>query len=114
VLRFSAQITALIHHLRQIYRWQNSYHNFEHALDVLQAAQSFLRSAGMVPPLSILLEGDDRTWIPDKEFDSGPLITSLGLRDLFVIYIAAIGHDVGHPGFTNVFMVTRPFFILLH
>lgn len=44
-------------------------------------------------------------WKSDKIFDSGRLMTSLGLHDLFVIYIAAIGHDVGHPGFSNVFMV---------
>ncbi|KAJ6627986.1 hypothetical protein B0H10DRAFT_1993127 [Mycena sp. CBHHK59/15] len=97
------QIPPFIHHLRQIYRWQNSYHNFEHALDVLQAAYSYLRAAGMVPPLSILLDAD-RMWAPAQPFDSGPLLTSLGLYDLFIIYIAAIGHDVGHPGFTNLFM----------
>jgi hypothetical protein len=33
------------------------------------------------------------------------MIQSLGLLDLFVIYIAAIGHDVAHPGFSNAFMV---------
>ncbi|KAJ7461732.1 hypothetical protein B0H11DRAFT_2055778 [Mycena galericulata] len=88
------QIPPFIQHLRQIYRWQNSYHNFEHALDVLQASYSYLRSAEMVPPLSILL----------TDGLIGPLMTSLGLWDLFIIYIAAIGHDVGHPGFTNLFM----------
>ncbi|KAJ7269652.1 hypothetical protein C8J57DRAFT_317974 [Mycena rebaudengoi] len=99
-----SQIPAFIHHLRQIYRWQNSYHNFEHALDVLQASYSYLRGAGMVPPLTILLEPSTRMWKPTRVFDSGPLMTSLELHDLFIIYIAAIGHDVGHPGFTNLFM----------
>lgn len=97
------QLSAFVHHLRQIYRYENTYHNFEHALDVLQATHSYLRSAGMVPPVSILLE-PGRMWRVKKKFDSGPLITSLGLRDLFVLYVAAIGHDVGHPGFSNVFM----------
>ncbi|KAJ7100037.1 hypothetical protein B0H15DRAFT_818452 [Mycena belliarum] len=96
------QITPFIQHLRQIYRWQNSYHNFEHALDVLQASYSYLRSAGMVPPLSILLTED--MWRPAPPSATGPLLASLGLNDLFIIYIAAIGHDVGHPGFTNLFM----------
>ncbi|KAJ7634630.1 hypothetical protein FB45DRAFT_829942 [Roridomyces roridus] len=98
-----SQIPAFIQHLRQIYRWQNSYHNFDHALDVLQASYSYLRSADMVPPLSILLT-EGLMWKPVQPFDSGPLMTSLGLTDLFIIYIAAIGHDVGHPGFTNLFM----------
>lgn len=44
-------------------------------------------------------------WKPKKQFDSGSLISSLGLRQLFILYIAAIGHDVGHPGFSNGFMV---------
>lgn len=97
------KISPLVYHLRRIYRLENSYHNFEHALDVLQAAYSYLHAAGMVPPLSILLE-PGRMWRSKRAFDSGPLITSLGLLDLFVIYIAAIGHDVGHPGFSNLFM----------
>ena len=98
------QVSAFIHHLRRIYRYENSYHNFEHALDVLQAAQSYLKSEGMVPSPTILFE-PTRMWKPQKQFDSGPLISSLGLRQLFILYIAAIGHDVGHPGITNGFMV---------
>jgi hypothetical protein len=99
------QIYPLIHHLRRIYRWENTYHNFEHALDVLQCSYIFLRSAGMVPPVSILLkENSDRSWSSQRQFDSGSLITCLGLKELFVVYIVAIGHDVAHPGFTNLFM----------
>ncbi|PBK67451.1 HD-domain/PDEase-like protein [Armillaria solidipes] len=97
------QMGPFIHHLRQIYRYENSYHNFEHALDVLQASYSFLRSAGMVPSLAILLY-NGRMWRSRRPYDSGPLVTSLGLCDLFLVCIAAIGHDVGHPGFTNLFM----------
>lgn len=28
-------------------------------------------------------------------------------EDLFALYIAAAGHDVGHPGFNNIFMVRQ-------
>ncbi|KAF8155586.1 hypothetical protein B0H34DRAFT_659703 [Crassisporium funariophilum] len=97
------QITSFIHHLRRIYRYENTYHNFEHALDVLQASQSYLKSAGMIPSPTILFE-PNRLFKPKKAFDNGSLITSLGLRELFALYVAAIGHDVGHPGFTNGFM----------
>ncbi|KIM46927.1 hypothetical protein M413DRAFT_63747, partial [Hebeloma cylindrosporum] len=96
------QISAFIHHLRQIYRLENTYHNFEHALDVLQATQSYLKSAKMVPPPDILLQ-PNQTWKP-KPFNRGSLVSCLGLREMFILYIAAIGHDVGHPGFSNRFM----------
>ncbi|KAF9485013.1 HD-domain/PDEase-like protein, partial [Pholiota conissans] len=97
------QISSFIHHLRRIYRYENSYHNFEHALDVLQATQSYLKSAGMVPSPLILFQ-PYTTWKPAKSFDSGSLIGCLGLRELFILYVSAIGHDVGHPGFSNIFM----------
>ncbi|KII87820.1 hypothetical protein PLICRDRAFT_162678 [Plicaturopsis crispa FD-325 SS-3] len=98
------QITDFLHHMRQLYRTQNAYHNFQHALDVLQAAQSYLYAAGMVPPVSILLAGDERTWRPDKHRDTNARIACLDNQDLLTLYIAAIGHDVGHPGFTNALM----------
>ena len=100
------QVSAFIHHLRRIYRYENSYHNFEHALDVLQAAQSYLKSEGMVPSPTILFE-PNRMWKLQRTFNSGSLLSTLGTRELFMLYIAAIGHDVGHPGFTNGFMVSR-------
>lgn len=105
-LVYPAQISSFVRHLRQIYRLENSYHNFEHALDVLQATQCYLRSAGMVPPLTILKQTDQK-WSSGKPFDSDKLISCLGLKDLFVLYIAAIGHDAGHPGFSNIFMVSE-------
>lgn len=103
----TGQISQFIRHLRTIYRVQNSYHNFQHALDVLQATQTFLCAAGKVPPVAILAGDDDdgRMFIPEKGRDD-ELISSLDNQDLFILYIAAIGHDVGHPGFTNAFMVS--------
>ncbi|KAF9558068.1 HD-domain/PDEase-like protein, partial [Agrocybe pediades] len=98
------QITSFVHHLRRIYRYENTYHNFEHALDVLQATQSYLKSAGIVPPPSFLLEPPGRTWVAPKSVNDGSLLATLGHRELFMLYVAAIGHDVGHPGFTNNFM----------
>ncbi|KAJ7118643.1 hypothetical protein C8R43DRAFT_87878 [Mycena crocata] len=97
-----AQIPPFIQHLRQIYRWQNSYHNFEHALDVLQATYSYLRAADMVPPLDILLD-EHAMWTAPTTSDKR-LLAALTPPDLLTLFLAAIGHDVGHPGFTNLFM----------
>ena len=60
----------------------------------------------MVPSVTILLENATTMWSTSHAFDNGKLMTCLRPQDLFVIYIAAIGHDVAHPGFTNVFMVS--------
>ncbi|KAJ3560315.1 hypothetical protein NP233_g10918 [Leucocoprinus birnbaumii] len=94
-------------HIRQLYRWQNHYHNFEHAVDVLQAIHCYLRAAGMVPSVSLLLTDADAPggmWKSAREHDSGPLATCLTPHEIFALYLAAIGHDVGHPGFNNPFM----------
>jgi hypothetical protein len=98
-------ISVFLKHLRLLYCGHNSYHNFQHALDVLQASQIFLRAAGVVPPTSILLESNDCTWRPDKSGNQGRLAFDLTNTCLFTLFIAAIGHDVGHPGLTNMFMV---------
>ncbi|KAI9463022.1 hypothetical protein F5148DRAFT_1300007 [Russula earlei] len=98
------QVRDLLFNMRHVYRHQNSYHNFEHALDVLQAIHMFLRSAGRVPPASILLEPDSRTWKPKQSADKPALVQYLTPADLFCLYVASIGHDVGHPGVTNMFM----------
>ncbi|THH12773.1 hypothetical protein EW146_g7382, partial [Bondarzewia mesenterica] len=98
------QIYDLLCNLRKVYRQQNSYHNFAHALDVLQATHSFLCSTGRVPPVSILLRKCHRTWKPDRKRLEKSLVSCLMNEDLLCLYIASIGHDVGHPGFTNGFM----------
>ncbi|KXN82454.1 3',5'-cyclic-nucleotide phosphodiesterase regA [Leucoagaricus sp. SymC.cos] len=95
-------IRRFIIHIRQLYRWQNHYHNFEHAVDVLQAVHCYLRVAGMVPPVTLLME--EGMWSSTREHDSGPLVTCLTPREIFGLYLAAIGHDVGHPGLNNPFM----------
>ena len=89
----------------------NTYHNFQHALDVFQATYFFLFTAGMVPPVSILLHADARLWQPDKPTSSTvpSFLNYLENEDIFALYIAAVGHDVGHPGLTNAFLVRLPY-----
>ncbi|KAI0002581.1 hypothetical protein BJV74DRAFT_882194 [Russula compacta] len=98
------QVRDMLFNMRHVYRHQNSYHNFEHALDVLQAIHMFLHSAGRVPPASILLRPDTRTWKPKQSAGKPALVHHLMPVDLFCLYVASIGHDVGHPGVTNNFM----------
>ncbi|KIJ62183.1 hypothetical protein HYDPIDRAFT_176703 [Hydnomerulius pinastri MD-312] len=98
-----SDISVFLKHLRDLYCGQNSYHNFQHALDVLQASHAFLCAAEVVPPASILCR-DGGMWRPDKRCEEDRLAFSLGNLDLFALFIAAIGHDVGHPGLTNMFM----------
>lgn len=89
-----------------MYRSANRYHNFQHALDVLQATYFFLYSAGVVPPVSILSHSDGRLWKP-KARQGNSYISSLTDLDLLALYITAVGHDVGHPGLTNAFLVSH-------
>ena len=57
----------------------NPYHNFPHAVDVTQTVYRVV----MVPGLNLVLS---------------PL-------EIFAMLVAAIGHDVGHPGVNNAFLV---------
>ncbi|KAK2765356.1 3',5'-cyclic-nucleotide phosphodiesterase [Arachnomyces sp. PD_36] len=71
------------------------YHNFRHAVDVLQSVFYFLLQIGALPPylgapLSVA---------------RSPISTLLKPFDALTLLIAAIGHDVGHPGVNNVFLV---------
>ena len=76
---------------------------------MLQALHCYLLSAGMVPSVALLLKDENEPggmWTCAREHDSGPLVTCLTPREIFALYLAAIGHDVGHPGFNNPFMVS--------
>lgn len=100
------QLSHFLAHLRQAYRAANSYHNFQHALDVFQATYIYLRSAGAVPSVSILHTPKSETqgqWCPSDAIRSS-WAGILRKEDIFALCVAAVGHDVGHPGFNNMFM----------
>lgn len=71
------------------------YHNFRHIVDVLQAVFYFLVQLGTLPPYSDL---------PTKHSLS-PLASILQPSDALILLISAVGHDVGHPGVNNAFLV---------
>ncbi|KAI0792535.1 hypothetical protein C8Q75DRAFT_714193, partial [Abortiporus biennis] len=95
------QLHKFLFQLQQLYRKPNSYHNFEHAIDVFQAVYYFMFVGGIVPSVRILLEQSHEGW---RRAGTVGLLSCLSLTDIFAICIAAVGHDVGHPGLTNGFM----------
>ncbi|KAL4808672.1 hypothetical protein BDV18DRAFT_132882 [Aspergillus unguis] len=72
------------------------YHNFRHAIDVLQSVFCFLLHIGALPPYGQIGSNADRNC---------PIAGMLKPFDSLTLLIAAIGHDVGHPGVNNFFLV---------
>ena len=82
------------------------YHNFRHVIDVLQAVFYFLVQLGTLPayppdPIATLSEAS----ASDAQ-QTYPIPALLGPFDALTLLITAIGHDVGHPGVNNAFLVT--------
>ncbi|KAI9372789.1 hypothetical protein BJX61DRAFT_542369 [Aspergillus egyptiacus] len=72
------------------------YHNFRHAIDVLQSVFCFLLHIGALPSYrSIGLQVET----------TSPIASLLKPFDSLTLLISAIGHDVGHPGVNNFFLV---------
>jgi hypothetical protein len=110
-------MNRLLFAIRAIYHAPNPYHNYIHAIDVLQATYTFMMDIGILPPWSYLLEDPSKrdVW---RRSDQEQKSRSTGTRrardvmrpqDVFGLMIAAMGHDVGHPGLSNAFMVSRMF-----
>ena len=75
------------------------YHNFRHVVDVLQAVFYFLLQLGTLPPY--LTE----SVTPNANNPFSPIAAILKPFDALTLLISAIGHDVGHPGVNNAFLV---------
>ncbi|CAJ0745492.1 17642_t:CDS:10 [Entrophospora sp. SA101] len=79
----SEQLHRFLLAIRQSYYDSNPYHNFTHAVDVLQAMFFFLCEMGLIPLFFSSASSD---------------------ADSFALLLASIGHDVGHPGVNNFFL----------
>jgi hypothetical protein len=98
---------ALLISLRSAYHSRNAYHNFAHAVDVLQACYSFLTTLGLAPPLATLTNPSFRgRWTRSAHLsEAGAIGDLVRPMDVLALLVAAIGHDVGHPGLSNAYMV---------
>ncbi|KAJ5245908.1 hypothetical protein N7468_000891 [Penicillium chermesinum] len=72
------------------------YHNFRHAIDVVQSVFCFLLHIGALPPYEP---------IGQTAVEKSPVTSLLSPFDSLTLLISAIGHDVGHPGVNNFFLV---------
>lgn len=72
------------------------YHNWRHAVDVTQSLFCFLLDVRLCPPI----DSDER-----EQRQLNALEQLLTPVDALIILISAIGHDVGHPGVNNAFLV---------
>lgn len=72
------------------------YHNWRHAIDVTQSLYCFLCDVRLCPP-----SDDDAP----KKKDLSALERLLTPFDALVLLVSAVGHDVGHPGVNNAFLV---------
>jgi hypothetical protein len=74
------------------------YHNFRHVVDVLQALFHFLVRIGTLLPYP----PNDTAMLSMLK---SPIAELLKPFDALTLLISAIGHDVGHPGVNNAFLV---------
>lgn len=86
---------------RSAYNTFVPYHNFRHVVDVLQATFSFLVAIGSLPRYPVESTETSKT----ESRKQSPLAALIKPVDALTLMIAAIGHDVGHPGVNNAFLV---------
>jgi 3',5'-cyclic-nucleotide phosphodiesterase len=82
---------------RKAYNVFVPYHNFRHVIDVLQATFHFLLAIGGLPKYPLTSSKPDPI--------VSPIAALIGPFEALTLLITAIGHDVGHPGVNNQFLV---------
>ncbi|KAI5247153.1 HD-domain/PDEase-like protein [Aureobasidium subglaciale] len=92
-------LTIFLFACRHAYNDFVLYHNFRHIVDVLQAVFYFLLQIGILPPYP-----NSQNEKAPRE-DLAPVASLLQPFDALTLLISAIGHDVGHPGVNNAFLV---------
>lgn len=115
------ELLGMIFMVRDTYKNGNPFHNFRHAVDVLQACFHYVIRLGFLPSFTqfqtnpnasdlLCLHsekfGNAVELMPMKKLKAADLDdTNLNLIQTLSLLVAALGHDVGHPGVTNQFMI---------
>lgn len=94
----SSELRTFLLACRAAYNSFVLYHNFRHAIDVLQSVFCFLLHVGALPPRAPVLQSGAGA-------SKSPMSALLSPFDTLTLLISAIGHDVGHPGVNNFFLV---------
>ncbi|CDH53831.1 hypothetical protein RO3G_01088 [Lichtheimia corymbifera JMRC:FSU:9682] len=100
------QLYDFIVDLSGAYHNGNPYHNFAHAVDVLQCVYYFLCSLGVISFANsrhvTMMEEDPLLPSPQQRTRMQHLLQP---KHVFALLTAALGHDAAHPGVNNVFLV---------
>ncbi|EPB83598.1 hypothetical protein HMPREF1544_09641 [Mucor circinelloides 1006PhL] len=91
-----AQLYDFIIDLASVYHDENPYHNFAHAVDVLQCLFFMLCELSVLP--------FTKKYKSNSKLNRKPQ-DLLRPKDVFALLIAAIGHDAAHPGVNNMFLI---------
>ncbi|KAJ2984927.1 hypothetical protein NUW58_g5805 [Xylaria curta] len=92
------QLMAFLVACRAAYNQFVPYHNFRHAVDVLQATFDFLIHIEALPPYPHTPHFSPTT-------PKSPIPSMLEPFEALTLLVSAIGHDVGHPGVNNGFLI---------
>lgn len=118
------QLLAFAFMVRDTYKNGNPFHNFRHAVDVLQACFHYLIRLTCLPLFKQFEEDPcadelatftgEKTLLPytqlvavetPVEASKTSIVPHLNAMQALGLLIAALGHDVGHPGVTNAFLI---------